>query len=107
MRQALLPSARNELRDFMERVDVRGEGERHDIGLEPVDHAAGLFTGTSVGLFYNDRVAGLDFPVRSKSRVELGVKFARRIVGDVEELDIFSRRPRPPKNNEQREDEMA
>ena len=53
----------------MQRVDVCGESERDHIGLEPVDHTAGLFTRATVRLFDNDYVASLGFPMRSKCGV--------------------------------------
>jgi hypothetical protein len=54
-------------------------------------------------LFYNDYVASLSFPVRSEGLVELGVKFPRGIVRDVEQLDRFRARRRDEKKYEQRD----
>src|SRR5690349_10804862 len=71
----------------MEHVDVVAESERRDVGLEAVEDRARLLAGSAVGLLELDALAGLLQPMGSKERVVVGVEFARRIVGNVEELD--------------------
>ena len=50
LRQALLPVGGQELALLGDGVDVGGERERHDVGIEPVDHGAGLLARAAVRL---------------------------------------------------------
>ncbi len=68
----------------MKRIDVRREGERHNVGRETIDHRTSLFARTTVRLFNRDGVARLFFPVTGESRVVINVEFPRRIVGNIE-----------------------
>ena len=48
VRQALLPVGRHLAGLGGDGVDVGGEPQRHDVGLEPVDHRARLGAGTTM-----------------------------------------------------------
>ena len=85
VRQALLPVLREEAR-VGDRVDVVGEGEGDDVGLEPVDDRAGLLARAAVRLLDGHGLSGLRLPLRGEGGVHLLVELARRVVGDVEEL---------------------
>ena len=69
-------------------VDVAGERERHDVGLEAVDHRARLLARAAVRLVDGDRLALRLLPVLREERVELLVELARRVVGDVEQRRV-------------------
>ena len=58
--------------------------ERHDVGLEAVDHGAGLLAGAAMGLLDGDGLAGLGLPILDEGLVDGLVELAGRIVGDVE-----------------------
>ena len=81
----LLPVGGDQPAVFGDRVDVPGEGERHDVGLEAVDHGAGLFPRAAVGLPDDHVHAGPGPPVSRESSVVLLVELARRVVRDVEQ----------------------
>ena len=66
-------------------VDVAGERQRHDVGVEPVDDGARLLAGAAVRLVDRDVLAGLLLPVLGEGRVVVLIELARRIVGDVEQ----------------------
>jgi hypothetical protein len=82
--QAALPVFRQESR-LGDGIDIRGERERDDIGLEPVNDRAGLFRRASVGLVELDLLAGFFLPVFREGGVELGVELPRGVVGDIEQ----------------------
>ena len=69
-------------------VDVAGERQRHDVGLEAVDDRARLLAGAAVRLLDGDVLAGLRLPVLGEGRVEVLIELARRIVGDVEQRRV-------------------
>ncbi len=71
-----------------DRVDVVGERQRDDVGLEPVDHAARLLAGAAVRLADVDRLTGLLLPLGAERLVDVLIQLARGIVRDVEELDL-------------------
>ena len=63
-------------------VDVGGQRERHDVGLEAVDHVLGLGRGAAVGLLEDYRlVVVLLLPLRLEGGDDLAVDLARRAVG--------------------------
>ena len=88
MRQALLPVLRDQLAVGVQRVGVAGQREGGDIGVEPVDDAARLLARSAMRLFDRDVLAGLGLPVLGEGGVELDVELARRVVRDVEQLDL-------------------
>ena len=73
---------------FGDRVDVVGERERHDVGVETVDHRARLLARAAVRLADRDLLAGLRLPMLGEGRVECLVELARRVVGNVEQRDV-------------------
>ena len=78
-------SAGDQLAVLGDRVDVVGERQRHDVGLEAVDDRARLLARAAVRLVDGDVVAGLRLPVLGEGRVEVLVELARRVVGDVQQ----------------------
>ena len=66
-------------------VDVVRQSQREDVGLKAIDYGAGLFASTAVRLFDRHPVASFVVKVRLKSRVELLIKFAGRIVRDIQQ----------------------
>ncbi len=91
VRQPLLPVGRDLARLGGDRVDVGGERQRHDVGLQPVDHRARLRAGAAVRVLDRHRLAGLRLPVGGEGGVDRLIEFARRIVGDVEQRDVGAR----------------
>ncbi len=85
VRQARLPVRRQELALLRERVDVVGERERHDVGLQAVDDRARLLAGAAVRLLDLDDLAGLLLPVRDERGVVVRVQLARRVIRHVQE----------------------
>ena len=83
-RQALLPVGRNQPLGS-DGVDVVGQCERDDIRLQAVDHGARLRARAAMRLLDLDALAGFFLIGRDKRLVEIGVEFARRIVGHVEQ----------------------
>src|SRR5688500_20393524 len=72
-----------------DRIDVVGERERYDIGLEAVDDAARLASGAAVRLFDGDALSARFLgPVFRERGVELPIELARGIVGDVQQRDV-------------------
>jgi hypothetical protein len=78
--ETLLPVRRQQLAVGGDRVDVAGERERQDVGLQAVDHAAGLLAGAAVGLLDVHVLARDRLPVLGECRVVLDVEFPRRVV---------------------------
>ena len=70
---------------FDDRVDVTGKRQRHDIGVEPVDHRSGLLARTAMRLLDGHSLAGLGLPLGGEGGVELLVELAGRVIGDVED----------------------
>ena len=72
-----------------DRLDVVGEGERHDVGFEAVDHRARLPARAGVRLAERDFLpTRLRRPVLGERLIECAVQLARRIVGDVQERGL-------------------
>ena len=69
-------------------VDVAGQRQRHDVGLQPVDHRAGLLARAAMRLLEADRFAGFLLPVRGEGGVVVAVELAGRVVGDVEDRGL-------------------
>ena len=92
--QALLPIGRNEIALLGELVDVTGERQRDDVGLEAVDDRARLFAGAAVRLLDRDVFAGLLFPVLDERGVELLIELARRVIGNVQQRRLGQRNVR-------------
>ena len=70
-------------------VDVVGQGQRHHVGVETVDDRARLLARAAVRLIDLHLVASLGLPILGEGRVEVVVQLARRVVGDVEQIDLF------------------
>ena len=84
--QPLLPVLGDAPRLRRDGVDVVGQPQRHHVGVEAVDHRAGLLAGAAVRLADVHRLAGLLLPLLPERRVDVLVELARRIVRDVEQL---------------------
>ena len=85
VRQALLPILRQQPRLLRDRIDIVGESERDDIGLEPVDDGARLLGGASVGLLDGHGLPGFLEPMLAEGFVEIAVKLPRGVVGDIQD----------------------
>ena len=94
VRQPVLPARGNQAALCRQRVDVVGQGQRHHVGLQAIDHGARLFAGSAMALIDDDRIAGLALPVRGKRLVVFLVELARRVIGDVQEFHRGRRRRR-------------
>ena len=92
--QALLPAALDAARVLGDGVDVERQRQRRDVGLEAVDDRARLLARSAVRLVDVDRLPGLLLPLRRERLVDVLVQLARRIVGDVQQLDLRLRGPR-------------
>ena len=77
-----------QLRLLGDLVDVVGERERDDVGVEAVDDRARLLARAAVRLLDGDDVAGLRLPVRRERGVVLLVELARRVVRDVQQRHV-------------------
>ena len=88
VRQAPLPGGLQTLAEHADRVDVVSERQRHDVGVEAVDHRARLRARASMRLLDRDLLAGLGLPMRREGRIEFAVHLAGRIVGHVEQFDL-------------------
>ena len=91
LRQPALPVL-GDLALLRDGVDVVGQRQRHDIGIQPVDHRARLLARAAMRLVDPQRIAALGFPVRGERLVVLDIKLARRIVRDVQERRVSRRR---------------
>ena len=69
-------------------VDVALQRQRHDVGIEPVDHRLRLLARAAMALVDGDVVAGLALPVRSKDLIVVFIQLARRVVADIEQVQI-------------------
>ncbi len=92
MGEPLLPIGGEQTAPRSDGVHVIRQRQRDDVRWQPVDDRSGLFAGAAVGLLYGDGVAGLFLPMPGEGSIEIGVQLARRIVGDVEEPDVFGGR---------------
>ncbi len=85
-RQALLPVGRQQIAVVVQRVDIRGDAERGDVGVEAIDDFARLRGRPAMRLLDRDRLAGFCPPVGGEFLVELSVQLTRRIIGNIEQL---------------------
>jgi hypothetical protein len=69
-------------------VDVPGEGERDDVGVEPVDHGARLAARAAVRHLHRNLLARVGLPLRDEPLVELAVELARGVIRDVQQLQL-------------------
>jgi hypothetical protein len=88
LRQALLPVLGQQLAELADLVDVAGQGQGHHVGLEAVDHRAGLLARAAVRLLHGHRLVALGLPVLAERGVVLLVQLAGRIVGHVEQAGL-------------------
>src|SRR5690606_34524100 len=77
VREARLPVRLEPSAVLVNRVDVVRERERHDVGIEAVDHRARLASGAGVRLLHDDVLPGLRLPMRGERGVELLIELAR------------------------------
>jgi len=73
---------------LVELIHIVGQGQRDHIGLEAVNYRTRLFAGAAMRLFDPDILPFLFLPVLGEDRVEVLVKLACGIVGDVQKLDL-------------------
>jgi hypothetical protein len=85
--QLLLPVQRQQL-VVGHGVDVIGQGQRDDVGLQAVDDRAGLFARAAVRGLDADGLARLGLPLRREGLVEVLVELACGVVGDVEQRGL-------------------
>jgi hypothetical protein len=69
-------------------VDIGGERQRHDIGLQSFQHGAGLRAGAAMRHVHRDGVARLAAPRGGEGRIDVAIELAGRVVGHVEQRDI-------------------
>ena len=74
-------------------VDVIGQGEGDDVGLQSVDDRAGLLARSAMRLLDRDCLAGLRLPVFGESLVEILIQLPRRIVGNIQQRHLAALRP--------------
>src|SRR5439155_7414424 len=86
-----LPAGRDEAA-FLDGVDVVGQGQRDDVGLEAVDDRSGLLARAAMRLVDGDRLARLLLVARDERGVDRLVQLARRVVGDIQQRRVL--RPR-------------
>mmetsp|Transcript_38549 Transcript_38549/g.63491 ORF Transcript_38549/g.63491 Transcript_38549/m.63491 type:complete len:347 (-) Transcript_38549:206-1246(-) len=87
VRQLFLPVG-TEQAAVGQRVDVIGQGQGDDIGLQAVDDRARLLARAAVRGLDAQRLAGLGLPVLREGLVEILVELAGRVVGDVEQRGL-------------------
>ena len=104
VRQPFLPVLRDQFRDVVECVDVRGQRERHHVGAQAVDDRARLLAGAAMRLLDRHVVAGFRLPVFGEGRVVVRVEFARRVVRDVEQLNVLRGERRGAEHRDERKD---
>ena len=72
-------------------VDVIGQAQRGDVGVQPIDDRPALRARSAMAHAEGDGLAGLLLPIRRKGRVECLIQFAGGIVRYVGDLN--RRRP--------------
>ena len=92
LRQAGLPSRRDQPGLLGDGVDVGGDAERHHVGLQPVDHRQRLLARAAVALVDGHVLAGLALPIGGEDGVVGLVELTRRIVADVQQCHLPRRR---------------
>ena len=74
------------------RVDVVSQGQGDNVGLQSIDHRAGLLAGAGMGLLNGDRLAGLRLPVFGEGLIEILIQLARGVVGNIEQRNLAALR---------------
>src|SRR5208282_3067968 len=87
--EAFLPVLGNQMPILIKNIDVVSQRKGDDVGRQAVENGAGLFAGTAVGLFDDDRVAGFLLPVAGERRVECLIELTRWIIRSVEQGNAF------------------
>ncbi len=82
--QTGLPVGRQQIGLVVNRVDIVGQPQRYDVGLQSVDHRARLFARAAMGLVDCHHLAGLRLPIGGKCRVVFLVEFASGVIRDIE-----------------------
>ena len=65
---------------FVQGVGVTGQRQRGDIGVQPVNDGAGLFTRSTERLLEAQVLVSLGFPVRGKGLVEFDLQLAGGVI---------------------------
>ncbi len=81
-------------------VDVVGQGQGDDVGLQAVDHRTGLLARSAVALVDGQVLADLVLPVLGVGGVDVLVELAGRIVADVQQRQRLERPGPPPLRRE-------
>ena len=68
-------------------IDIIAKPERHDVGLQAIDHGPRLLAGAAMAHLDGDGLPGVGFPLGGEGRVDCFVELACRIIGYVEQLD--------------------
>ena len=90
VRQAGLPVFRQGLAQLGDFVDITGQGQRHHVGAQAVDHRPALLARATVGLLDLDVVTGVGlFPEAGEFSVVVLVQLTGRVVRDVEQLVVL------------------
>ncbi len=87
MRQPLLP-VRGDQPLAGDGVDIIGQRQRDDVGLQAVDDRARLRAGAAVRLLDLDALAGFLLIGGSERLVEIDIEFAGRVVRHVEQRHV-------------------
>ena len=73
MRQAFLPVSGKPLAVFGNGINVTGQGQRDDIGVQSVNDRAGLLARAAVGLLNGHILASFGFPMFGEGCVEFDI----------------------------------
>ena len=96
VRQARLPRRRQPPAHGLNVVDVPGERQSHDVGIQAVDDGARLAARAAVRHLHRHLLPGVREPLRDELLVQLAVQLARRVVRDVQDLKLAGSAARPP-----------
>jgi len=74
-----------------ERIDVGGQRERDDVSLETFEDRSGLCARAAMRLVNGEPITRLCLPGRNESGIDFAIQLTGRIIGDVEQGDLFGR----------------
>ena len=88
-RQALLPVGRHQTAVLDQGIHVRSQTQGHHVGIQAVDHRAGLLARAAMRLLDRHILTGLGLPVLGEGLVVLHIQLARRVVGDIQQRHLL------------------
>jgi hypothetical protein len=97
----LLPIGGDEFRLLGNGVNVVGECQGHDIRFQAIHPRLGLLGGATMRLLNGDHLAVFFLPVLGEGGVEVLIQLACRIIGNIQEREVFLRLRRCAKTQEQ------